>query len=354
MVRNCWLPVLALGALCATTSTRAEGLPPLPEHPVTHIGGFTDFDFRATDEHAPGATSGFNDGQFVLHLASTLSGRFSFFGEISFTSHDNGYSSEIERTIIKYKAADVFGLSFGRYHTPINWWNTAYHHGQWLQTTVGRPEMVRFGGTFIPVHFVGSVAEGTEPMLGSDFHYEAGVGNGRADLLARAGDAGDANNNRAWFGTLSIRPDALYPLDVGGGFYHDLADLEDGSRYREAIAAAHIVWPGETPELLAEFAHVRHQDAASGVVYRNWAEYVQLAWRLPWCGARFKPYAREERLKISTGDPVFASVAPLTEYIAGLRYDAADFAALKAEFKRVDYERQPTVNALQLQLSCTF
>jgi hypothetical protein len=361
MLRPSW-PLLALvvGSLCAASAALAddahhlEGAPPHPEHPVLLVGGFSDFDFQASDKQTAGATSGFHNGQFVLHLTSTLSSRFSFFGEISYTAHDAGYTTEIERSIIKFQANDYLGLSFGRYHTPINWWNTAYHHGQWLQTTVDRPEMARFGGTFIPVHFVGTVAQGVAPLLGSDLNYEAGVGNGRADTLSRAGDAGDATNSRAWFGTLAIRPNALIPLEVGGGLYADLAHRPDGSSFREDIAAAHAVWPNETPEFLAEIAYVRHENTASGASYENWAHYVQLAYRLPWAGAHFKPYLREERLRIDGSDPVFNTIAALKEYTAGLRWDVADFVALKAEYRRMDFEKESDVNALQLQISCTF
>ena len=325
-----------------------------PEHPVLHIGGFADFDFRANDKHVPGATSGFNNGQFVLHLTSTLSNRFTFFGELSYTAQTTGYTTEIERSIIRFKANDHLGVSMGRYHTPINWWNTAFHHGQWLQTTAERPEMARFGGSFIPVHFVGTVASGVSPLAGADFSYEAGVGNGRADTLSRAGDAGDATNNRAWFGTLAIRPNALYPLDFGGGFYRDLAHRPTGITFQENIAAAHAVWPSETPEVLTEVAFVRHQNTVTDAVYKNWAEYVQVAYRLPWAGAHFKPYARAEQLHIDRTDPVFLTVTALKEITAGVRYDASDFVALKAEFKKMDFATQPDVNMLQLQISCTF
>jgi hypothetical protein len=362
MLRPHRLPGLALAVvcLCAAAAPAAEdaphhpAAPPHPEHPNVLIGGFTDFDFQANDQQTSGATSGFHTGQFVLHMTSTLSSRFSFFGEVSWTAHDAGYTTEIERSIIKFQANNYLGLSFGRYHTPINWWNTAFHHGQWLQTTVDRPEMARFGGTFIPVHFVGTVAEGVVPMLGADFNYEAGVGNGRADTLSRDGDAGDATNNRAWFTTLAIRPNALIPLDVGGGFYQDLAHRPDGRNFNEDISAAHAVWPSETPEVLAEIAYVRHRDTASGALYENWGDYVQVAYRLPWVGAHFKPYARAEQLRIADGDPVFATIAPVKELTAGMRYDAADFVALKAEFRRMDFEKGPDVNALQLQISCTF
>jgi hypothetical protein len=35
------------------------------------------------------------------------------------------------RSSLRYEANDYFKLSFGRFHTPINYWNTAFHHGQW-------------------------------------------------------------------------------------------------------------------------------------------------------------------------------------------------------------------------------
>jgi hypothetical protein len=128
----------------------------------------------------------------------------------------------------------------------------------------------------------------------------------------------------------------------------------DGRSFNEAISAAHAVWPGETPEVLAEIAFIRHRDTATGTTYDNRGDYVQLAYRLPWYGAHFKPYARAEQLQIADGDPVFRVIAPLKEYTAGIRYDAADFVALKAEYVRRDFEKQPDVNALQLQISCTF
>ena len=354
MRRLAWLLAPALAGVCAAPAWGADGAREASGRPQLNIGGFTDFDFRSTDTQASGATSGFNNGQFVLHLTSTLSDRFSFFGEISMSAHDDHYSSEIERSIIKFRADDHLGVSLGRFHTPINWWNTAFHHGQWLQTTVGRPEMTRFGGSFIPVHFVGAVAQGVVPMLDAAFNYDPGLGNGRADTLSRAGDAGDATNNRAVFGAIAVRPNALYPLEVGGGIYRDLAHRPTGRSFDENIAAAHLVWPSETPEVLAEVAYVRHEDRESGAAYGSQGHYVQLAYRLPWAGALFKPYVREERLRIDGADPVFAAIPSVSVYIAGVRYDASAFVALKAEFKRMDFDTRDDVDALQLQISCTF
>ena len=111
--------------------------------PTFKIAGFSDFDFGATDQR--GTKSGFNEGQFVLHINSNLSQKVTFLGELSLTARTDagtgsppatGFNVEVERSIIRYDLNDYFKVSFGRYHTPINYWNTEFHHGQWLQTTV--------------------------------------------------------------------------------------------------------------------------------------------------------------------------------------------------------------------------
>ena len=130
-------------------------------YPSLQIRGFADVDFSATDANE--TKSGFNLGQLVLHLASPLSSKVSYFGEISFTAQPDTYGVSVERSIIRFDYNDYFKMSFGKYHTPIGYWNTAFHHGAWLQTTITRPESVKFGGTLIPVHFVGLQTEGNIP-----------------------------------------------------------------------------------------------------------------------------------------------------------------------------------------------
>src|SRR5688500_15809414 len=104
---------------------------------------------------------GFFIGQMVGHGNATLSERVSFFGELSATARPDGYAFEVERAILRYDFNDLLKLSVGRYHTAISYWNTAYHHGLWLQTSVSRPEIIKVGGRFLPVHFIGAVAEGS-------------------------------------------------------------------------------------------------------------------------------------------------------------------------------------------------
>ena len=156
-------------------------------------------------------------------------------------------------------------VSFGRYHTPINYWNTAFHHGQWLQTTISRPEMTQFGGSFIPVHFIGALAEGAIPAGGLTLNYNIGVGNGRGSVISRGGDFGDINNNRAWLANLFIRPNSHYALQVGGSVYRDEVNSLTAPAAREWIQSGHIVWHKENPEFIAEFANVSHRPIGSSV-----------------------------------------------------------------------------------------
>jgi len=332
------------------------------EYPSLHLAGFGDVDFANQDKSE--GPRGFSEGQFVLHLVSALSPRVNFFGELSFTPRADagtggppatGFNAEVERMIIRFDHSDRFKVSFGRYHTPVNWWNTAFHHGQWLQTTISRPEMVQFGGKFIPVHFVGALVEGSVPAHGWNLNYQGGVGNGRGNVISRAGDAGDNNARPAWVVNLFVKPDALFGLQVGGSLYLDRVTLAGSPEFNERITAAHVAWQREDPEVIAEIADVHHQQVGGPLAASNLAYYVQTAYRLPWFGRTWKPYYRFEHIDIDAKDPVFAGVANLDGSTIGVRYDISMYAAIKTEVRvRRRAADQPRTNGAFLQISFTF
>ncbi len=336
---------------------KAEGV----EYPSLKITGFSDFNFSATDQR--GSKSGFSEGQFVLHFVSALSPKVNFFGEVSLTARADagtgnppapGFNPEVERVIIRFDQSDYFKVSLGRYHTPINWWNTAFHHGLWLQTSVARPEMTQFGGQFIPVHFVGGLVEGVLPAHGLNINYNFGIGNGRGSVISRGGDAGDINNNRAWLINLFTKPDDLFGLQVGSSLYNDKITLANGREFREWIIAGHVVWQKEDPEVIAEIANVSHRDLVSDSTSNSLAYYIQVAYRLPWFEQVLKPYYRFEYINISTFDEVFKSVSGLRGSIAGIRYDISDFVAIKGEYRHQRRPGKANVNGIFLQTSFTF
>lgn len=327
--------------------------------PSLKIRGFADVDFAASDQ--PGARSGFSLGQFVLHLASPLSKKISYFGEVSLTAQPTSYSVDVERSFIRYDINDTAKISFGRYHTPINYWNTAFHHGSWLQTTISRPDMSRFGGTFLPVHFVGAQSEGNIPSGGLELGYNVGLGNGRASFFSRAGDNADANNNRAWLVNVFSRPRIFKHLQIGGSVYNDELTFSsdtpspEGRNFREWIASGHIVWTGETPEFLAEFANVRHRSILTGNTFDSQGGYVQVAYRLPVWNKRWKPYARYDYIQVPEDDITFGEVEDVRGLTFGLRYDISDFTAFKAEYRNGRGAlNQDRVNSVVMQTAFTF
>lgn len=254
--------------------------------------------------------------------------------------------------IVRWDYNDHLKISAGRYHTPINYWNTAFHHGLWLQTTIDRPDMIVGGGTFQPVHFVGLLAEGLVSSAKAGIGYNVGLGNGRGAILSRAGDAGDVNTNRAWVAKLYSRPAAVTGLEFGGAVYHDLITIAGASAYPELISSAYVALTRERPEIIAEFAHVRHHDQAADVDYNSRAFYVQAAYRLS-PRPKWKPYARFERLTADPGEPVFGELHT-TIGTLGVRYELTDVAALKTEYRQTKRADQPRVNGLFAQIAFTF
>lgn len=345
----------------------------LPSYPSLKISGFGDLNFAATNLHGASGGfvpltlltphSGFEEGQFVLHFSSALSSKVSVFSEVSLTARTDagtgtppatGFNVELERIIIRYDLNDYFKLSFGRYHTPINYWNTAFHHGSWLQTTISRPEMIQFGGGFLPVHFVGALAEGALPAGGLNLNYDLGVGNGRGSVINRDGDFGDINNNRAWLANAFVKPNFPYGLQIGGSVYRDELNPLGGPVAREWIQSGHIAWEHETPEFIAEFANVSHQPIYGGVASNSQAGYVQTAYRLPMFNKLWKPYYRFEYMHIPQSDAIFRGLPTFSASTVGVRYDISSFAAIKAEYRRYLRRDLPSIYGLFLQTSFTF
>lgn len=346
----------------------------LPQYPSLKIAGFADVDFSATNLHGAnggfGAQtllaphSGFEQGQFVLHFSSALSSRVTVFSELSLTARSDagtgtppatGFNAEVERLMIRYDLNDYFKLSFGRYHTPINYWNTAFHHGAWLQTTISRPEMTQFGGSFIPVHFVGALVEGSVPANGWNLNYNVGVGNGRSTVISRDGDFGDINNSRATLVNVFVKPQFLYGLQAGGSLYHDQLNPATAPAAEEWIQSGHLVWAKETPEFIAEFANVTHKPNAGGVTSNSQAFYVQTAYRLPWKLKLLKPYYRFEYIHVPLSDAIFRNLVPsFSGSTGGIRYDISSFAAFKAEYRNYERRALPSIHGVFLQTSFTF
>jgi hypothetical protein len=350
----CWAMSPASARAQTETADSTPLIPPAEEaFPSLQLRGFTDVNYSFAD---PG---GFQLGQFVLHFTSRLAKKVSFFGEFTATPHEDNFAVEVERSFIRYDYNDAFKVSFGRYHTPIGYWNTAYHHGLWLQTTIRRPEYIKFGSTFVPVHFVGAVAEGRIPSGMFGLGYSAGVGNGRGEVESRAGDAGDVNHNRAWITQLTSRPTGKLGelgMEAGAALYRDQIGPPGGvgSPIEEWIGSGYAALTRESPELIFEYVLVRHE--SDGLRNDRRAYYGQAAWRLPGRLHMAKPYGRYEQIQVDDlpALAVIDGTADAQIVTAGLRLDLIPLAALKTEYRNELAADGARLETMLFQMSFTF
>lgn len=312
--------------------------------------GFADINYLSADGDE---ADGFAVGQAVAHLIASLDDSLSVFGEFTATARDSEYAFEVERLIVKYDFSDALKLSAGRYHTPIGYWNSAFHHGAWLQTTVSRPEMARFGSRILPIHFVGVLLEGNLPSGNLGLEYKAGFGNGRHENISRGGDAGDINSDRAWLAQLLARPRGVSGLNVGVGYYSDEVSSPDIPDIRESTISAYAAWSNESPEIIVEYIHSSHELVTDSSVNGDVdAWYAQFAWRLPGSRSAWKPYARIEQTRVDDSDPLLGMEGLDHDgAILGLRWDFSHYAALKAEYRNEEFDDNGRENNFRVQLA---
>ncbi|MDX1494569.1 MAG: hypothetical protein R3253_10945 [Longimicrobiales bacterium] len=339
--------LLAIPLAVALSATTLEAQTPQAQAPFLQAFLFGDVLFTLQDADVP---DGFRLGQMVAHGNATLSERVVFFGELSVTARTSGYSLAMERAIIRYDFSDPVKVSAGRYHTPISYWNTEYHHGLWLQGSVARPEAIKFGSRYIPVHFVGAMLEGN--LQDIPVHYSVGFGNGRGANIAAAGDAGDVNGKRAFIASASVRPRSLFGFRVGGGVYFDRISVGGVEFADELITSAHLVWKRGSVDLVAEYINVSHEPVAGGASESSPAWYLHLGYRLSGDARDLMPYVRYESMDIAAGDLVFTGqVSDYDAFVLGARYDFSELAALKAEYRSEEVGGGDRLDAYYIQAS---
>ena len=322
-----------------------------PTDPFPSFQGFLfgDVTYLTTERDVP---QGFVLGQVVGHANAALSERLGVFSEVSARGTPTGYAVEVERIVVRYDFGDRLRVSAGRYHTPIMYWNTAYHHGAWLQTSVARPEMIKFGSQFLPVHFVGAIAEGAFPTNPLGVSYQVGIGNGRATNIARAGDSGDVNGPPAFVASVAMQPVNPFGLRVGMSAYLDRVSPDPGIHSDERILSLHALWDSGAPELIAEYVNVYHDPVGDGPDRHSHAFYLQGGIQLPGDLAAWTPYVRYERMDVAGPDPIFTDV--VEDYRAallGARFDFEPLGALKGEFRQEEIGGADWQTSVYLQAS---
>jgi len=350
--------------------TEPQEEPPVPERmdvskTLLRMRGFGDINLHGDNRR--GDTTSFTLGQLNLFVTSDISERFKFLSEIIFEGgpdniygvtkgQNNTFSVDVERYLVEYSQSDYLKLAAGRWHTAIGYYNTAYHHSTWFQTSADRPFLFAFEdrGGILPIHSVGISASGLVPSGRLGLHYVAEAGNGRASRSALTQEPVqnviDDQNHKAYNLALFARPEVVPGLQVGFSAYRDLLSPINLPRIDETILAAHAVFARPSFEWLNEALVIRHAPFGSARVFHTPGFYTQVSKKF----GSYRPYFRYQYVNASNAEPVFPEIKLRQGPSVGVRFDASESVALKLQYDYTALRQQPAVSALAMQIGFTF
>ena len=317
---------------------------------------------------------GFSVGNLDFYLTPKIGDRIKGLVELVFEvdSATGEISADLERAQIGYVFSDAATVWAGRFHSPWGYWNTAFHHGAQIQTSITRPQFLEFEdhGGIIPAHTVGLWATGVLPVPAGKITYDAFGGNAaRIDLDSPGGTPGSgqlnpntaaATNNRgaAGFNLGYIFPGPAEGLKVGVHGYistvNDNAVPQNSTRVR--FAGGYFAYLDNDWEIMGEYYGFSNVDqSGTSGTHKSSAGYLQVGYIVE----RWTPYIRGEKTSLDQTDAFFAQQAQGGSYeraVAGVRYDLDPRAALKLEVTRTRFTDRvvSSVNEVQAQWAIRF
>jgi hypothetical protein len=318
---------------------------------------------------------GFYQGSLSLYMAPHFGDRVKALAEPNFEvdSLDGSIAVDIERLQLGYAFSDAATLWGGRFHTPYGYWNTAFHHGAQIQTTVLRPRFLDFedAGGILPAHMIGLWGTGKVRAGSGRFTYDWYVGNGPkiVDVISAPTPPGSYQT-----GVLdpNIAADDNHSAMVGFNLGYEFSGMLDGLRLAVHwlngdvnaydatpavvtttgvnVGGGSIVYLSNDWEILSEYYGFNDKNKTTGSVnngnkYKSKAGYVQVGLNF----YKFTPYIRLERTILDQNDSYFSAQATGQSYarqLLGLRYNLNQKACLKLELGNSSFKDEPGRTAL--------
>ena len=310
---------------------------------------FGDTSFVATTPDAP--HSAFAIGTLGVRLLGELSPSLDALAELGFETTSTGPVADVEQVAIRWRKGPG-QLEVGRVHTDLGYWNTAYHHGLWLQIPIARPHVVRFedDGGLVPVHWVGAQYALTGKLGGGTGRVVLGVGNGRGRNVDDIRVSDDTNDAKSVLLKLRYKT-PIVELGVGG--IYDVIAPEPAlvrpalanQRIHELVGNAYVVVRGDGPIVIGE-AYVLHHQASSKttttVAGYGLLGFAVTDWLTPYVAIDVVDGADDDPFFVP--DPMLASPIDVVEGIVGARFETTTWSALKLELQ---YRSQPGDDAGQ-------
>jgi hypothetical protein len=347
------VPARAMQAAAAaqTTTTPVEpqdSVTPLSES-VSRPGsagglplhGFADVGAAWSSANDPTKLRGFNAGSLDLYLTPQFSDRVKGLVELVVEyGRDGGAALDLERLQLGYTVSDALTVWLGRFHTPYGLWNTAFHHGANLQTSISRPRFIEFedNGGILPAHSIGAWASGKAALGKGKLTYDAYLANGPR-IAERSLDFSaftDSNTNKMLGVNIGYQVGgALEGLALGVHAFGADAQVHDGSgavlgTTRLRMTGAYVGYDENDWEVIGEYYRFGNTDLGSGARRTSRLGFLQL-------GKTFRawtPFVRVERASLDPADNYFRSQEWGRSYrrtSVGVRYAINPTSSFKVE-----------------------
>jgi hypothetical protein len=335
------------------------------------LHGFADVGYAHSSNDPNGRKGGFTLGNLDIYLTPEFGDRVKSIVELVFEygAEGNGVATDLERLQFGYTFSDAATVWAGRFHTPYGNWNTAFHHGQQIQTAATRPRFIEFEdkGGILPAHGVGLLASGGVRAGEGKLQYDAYLANGNriTDRVLDFNAFQDDNANKLIGGNLRYAfGGAMEGLTLGAhGFTQQVRDYGAGSSVvsntRVNMFGGFAVLDKDNWEVIGEYYRFRNKDLSGGTgTHSSWAGFAQAGYTF---GETWTPYARFEKASLDQGDNYFAAQESGRSYkrqVVGLRYNLNPQSALKLELNQTKEEQtdlsQFKTNEARLQFAVRF
>lgn len=284
---------------------------------------------------------------------------------------------DMERAEMHYLLSDYAKLTVGLVETPLGYWNQAFKHSGWLQTTIDRPDVYEFHeprsfkGGLLPIQSTGIDLEGSLSSEIADLNYHVGVFNGRERKHNFGNGFRDENDFKATNFLFTLVPYSLVDgLQVGFGTYLDkippapeIIGVKRTEDINELILSYHVSYAKNNLELLSEMFWINHDNEDSEQTFKTVAGYVQGSYRIK----KWTPYYRFDLVDKGGDDPYYVTTNfffgtidqrdGITDHFThtiGVRWDYLTWSAIKLEYRYIANHRKISEQEVELNTSYVF
>ncbi len=280
-----------------------------------------------------------------------------------FTEANGTHGNHLERFQFGWLPGDDLEVWLGRFHNPIGFWNTAYHHGGYLQTSISRPAIIDFehDGGILPIHLTGLFVEKRVNTARSSWHYAFGLGAGpyfKEHHLEAVDTFRSEDNSTKLAGSLRLSWSPVSTVDNQVGLFVGGAaipgEVSKFEELKQQIVGLYTDWDFQSMRMTGALYSIKNDVRKSGkrtdISFIN--SYLQLEMPL---GASWTPYGRLEKSMGDEDDPFLHHVHAFIRdrALVGVRYDFLHNHSLKLELSKAELAASH-YNQVTLQWSAVF